>query len=96
MKNLQILLIAFLVIAAALFLPFLMKMVGAIVGMTLGIVITLGVLLFVGFVLIVAFSGAGILVGGILGLVGVILLALALPILAPLFIVLLRSSSSSG
>jgi hypothetical protein len=89
MKNSQILLIALLVFFAALLLPFLLHVVGAIVGITFGIVITLGIVLFIGFILVIAFSGAGILVGGILGVVGVVLLALALPILAPLFIVLL-------
>lgn len=88
MKN-NILLIAVLILLAALFLPFLIKVVGALVGLAFGVVTALGVLMLAGFILIVAFSGAGILSGAVLGLVGVILLALALPFLAPLFIVLL-------
>lgn len=42
-----------------------------------------------GFILTVVFSGVGLLVAGIIGLVGVILLAVALPFLAPLFIVII-------
>lgn len=83
-----IVIVLFLLLAALIF-PFLLHMIGAAVGLAFGAVITIGVLLLVGFVLVAALSGAGILCGGILGLVGLILLALALPVLAPLFIVLL-------
>lgn len=85
----NIVVIALLVLLAALAFPFLLHLVGALVGLAFGIAVALGVLLLVGFVLVAVFSGAGILTAGILGLVGVILLALALPVLAPLFLVLL-------
>jgi len=53
------------------------------------LMVALGVVLLVGFILVLVFSGVGLLVPGILGLVGIILLAVALPILAPLFFVIL-------
>ena len=86
-KN--ILIIALLIIIAALLLPFIFKAVGALVGLAFGFAVVFGVLFFAGFILLIVFSGAGVLAAGVIGLVGVILLALALPILAPLFIVLL-------
>jgi hypothetical protein len=81
--------IALLFLLAALIFPFLLHVAGAIAGLAFGIAVTLGVLVFAGFVIVAVLSGAGILVGGILGIVGVALLFLGLPIFAPLFIVLL-------
>ena len=83
------LILVVLVILAALCLPFIMKVIGTIVGIGFGLIVGVGALLFVVCILALVFSGVGLLVGGVLGLVGVILLALAFPILAPLFIVLL-------
>jgi hypothetical protein len=87
-KN-DILTIAILVVLAAVLLPIMLKAIGAVVGLAFGFLIAVGVILLVGFILVLVFSGVGLLVPGILGLVGIILLAVALPILAPLFFVVL-------
>jgi hypothetical protein len=85
----QVILIAILVVLAALCMPMLLGIFGAVAGIVFGILVALGALFLVGFILTLVFSGVGILAGGVLGLVGVILLAVAFPILAPLFLVLL-------
>jgi hypothetical protein len=86
-KNVLILIL--LVIIAALFLPKLLGIIGALTGLTIGLFAGIGGLLLTIFVLIAAFSGTGLLVFGILGLVGVILLAIALPLLAPFLFVII-------
>ncbi len=69
--------------------PVILKAGGAILGAGIGIVAALGAAAFVAFVLLMVFGGAGILVIGAVGLVAIILLAVALPFLAPLFIIAL-------
>jgi hypothetical protein len=88
MKN-PILMLCVFIVLAALFLPVILHLVGAIGGIVLGILAALGAALFVVFILVLVLSGAGLLVAGVLGLVAVILLAIALPVLAPLLIVLI-------
>jgi hypothetical protein len=62
---------------------------GAVGGVTMGVLIAVGTALLVtGIVLLVVF-GVGLLLFSILALVGVVLLAVALPFLAPFFIVLI-------
>lgn len=78
--------IVFVALGLSLFFP---GLIGAFGGITVGILSTIGALLLVGFILTVVFSGVGLLVAGTIGLVGVILLAIALPFLAPLFIVII-------
>jgi hypothetical protein len=85
----QVILIAILVVLAALCMPMLLGIFGAVAGIVFGVLVALGALFLVGFILTLVFSGVGILAGGVLGLVGVILLAVAFPILAPVFLVLL-------
>ncbi len=85
----DILTIAVLVILAALLLPVILKVVGAVVGLAFGAVVAIGALLFAGFIVVLVFSGVGLLIPVILGVVGVVLLAVALPVLAPLFFVVL-------
>jgi hypothetical protein len=85
----QVILIAILVLLTALMMPFLLGIVGAIAGLAFAFMIAIGALLLVGFIVAVVLSGPALIVGAILGIVGVVLLALALPLLAPLFLVLL-------
>ena len=85
----NIILISILVILAALLYPFILAALGEIAGVFFGGMVALGAILFVGFILTVVFLGTGLPVGAIFGLVGLIMLAVAFPILAPLFIVLL-------
>ena len=58
-------------------------------GITIRVLGSIGAFLLVGFILFVVFSWVGILLAGIIGLVGVILLSVALPFLAPVFIVII-------
>jgi hypothetical protein len=69
----------------SLFVP---GLIGTFSGIVVSVLAAAGALFLAGFIIVVVFSGVGLLVAGIIGLVGVILLALALPILAPLFIVI--------
>ena len=84
-----ILVLCGLLIVAAICLPMILAAVGVIGGILLFLFGGLGLLLFIGFIFAVIAAGARLLVFGIFGLIGVILLAIALPILAPLFIVLI-------
>lgn len=86
-KN--IIILCLLIILVALFFPVIIDLIGALTGILLAFAITVGTLLFTGFILLVVFSGVGLLLAGVVGLVGLTLLAVALPFLAPLFIVLL-------
>jgi hypothetical protein len=62
---------------------------GIATGATLGILGGLGGILLAAFIIMVVFFGVGILIAAILGLVGVILLAVALPFLSPFLIVII-------
>ena len=62
---------------------------GVAAGATLGILGGLGGILLAAFIIMVVFFGVGILIAAILGLVGVILLAVALPFLSPFLIVII-------
>jgi hypothetical protein len=62
---------------------------GIVSATTLGIVGAIGGILLAIFIIAVVFLGVGILISAILGLVGVILLAIALPFLAPFLIVII-------
>lgn len=78
-----------LVILAALVLPKILAVVGVIGGLFLGLIVALGILLLVVFILGLTLSTVGLLTAGVLGLIGVILLAIVLPFLAPLLLVLI-------
>ena len=86
-RNIVGLCIGIILVALGLSLIF-PGLIGTFSGITVGILATIGALLLVGFIHIIVFSGVGLLIAGIIGLVGVILLAAALPFLAPLFIVI--------
>jgi len=87
--KMSILILCGLLVLAAIFLPMILATVGIIGGVLLFVFAGLGGLLLVGFIIALVVAGARLLFLGVLGLIGVILLAIALPILAPLLLIII-------
>jgi hypothetical protein len=87
--KISLLTLCVLIVLAALFMPFILKLACVLGGVAIGILAALGAVLFVVFILLLVLSGTGLLAAGVLGLVAVLLLAIVLPVLAPLLIVII-------
>jgi hypothetical protein len=88
MRN-GLILLCLLIIAFAAGAPLLHGILGLLGGLIIAPIAVIGALLLVGFILLLVFSGVGIIGAGVLGLVGLILFVVLIPLLLPVLILAL-------
>ncbi|MBN1779611.1 hypothetical protein JW948_00660 [bacterium] len=88
MKN-GLLVLCLIIVAAAIGMPLLEGLIGAVVGIAIAPVAAIGGLLLAGFIVLIVFSSLGVVGLAVMGVVGAVLLAVAVPLLFPLFIVII-------
>ena len=88
MRN-GLIFLCILILAVAVGMPILHGVFGLLGGLIIAPMAVLGSLLLVCFILFLVFSGIGVIGAAVLGLVGVVLLALVIPLMFPLLIVII-------
>ena len=88
MRN-GLLVLCLIILAVAVGMPLLHELIGAVGGVIIAPLAVAGSLLLAGFIVMLVFTGVGVIGLAVLGLVGVILLTLAIPLFFPLFIVII-------
>jgi hypothetical protein len=88
MRN-GLIILCLIILAVAVGVPLLHELIGVVGGLVIAPLAVAGSLLLAGFIILLVFTGVGIIGLGVLGLMGVILLAPVIPLLFPLLIVII-------